>query len=274
MTILPTKISLFEITGCKIVGFLKLQWMIFLLLVFIPDSTIAKSFNFSDWGILLKKYIDSSTIDGIRLNTVNYRMLQSDPIFSQLVSDLESFLPSELQTHEEKLAFWINVYNVFAVKIVTDNYPLKSIKDIGGLFKSVWKHKAGVIGGKEYTLDEIEHEILRKMEEPRVHFAIVCASVSCPDLAKEVFGPERLNEQLNIQTKVFLTNPGKGMKVDAASKKIFLSSIFDWFKEDFGSRGGVLEFIHPYAATKDRQVLKHSSLRIFYIKYNWRLNGS
>jgi len=248
--------------------------LMILLAVLAPDPAMAKNFDFADWDAILKKYVDSNIVDGIRLNTVNYGKLQSDPIFPRLVSGLRLFHPSQLQTHEEKLAFWINVYNVFAVKIVTENYPLKSIKDIGGFFKSVWKHKAGVIGGREYALDEIEHKILRKMGEPRVHVAIVCASLSCPDLATDVFRPERLNEQLDTQMRGFLANPGKGMRLEADGKRVFLSPIFDWFKEDFRSRGGVLKFIHPYVEPNDRQVLKNSSPRIFFMEYNWRLNDS
>ena len=261
--------------GRKVMEFFKLQLMLVILItVLVPNSTMAKNFNFSNWDVLLKKYVDSDIIDGIRLNTVNYEKLQLDPLFSQLVNDLKLFLPSQLQTHKEKLAFWINVYNVFAAKIVTENYPLKSIKDIGGLFNSVWKYKAGFIGGREYTLDEIEHKILRKMREPRVHAAIVCASISCPDLATDAFRPEMLNEQLDAQMRSFLANPGKGMRMDADGKRVFLSSIFDWFNEDFESRGGVLNFIQPYVAQKDRQVLQNFNLRIVYMDYNWRLNGS
>ena len=267
--------SLCEATGPKIMGVFRLWLMLMILLVvLVPDSTEAKNFNVAAWDVLLKKYVDSNIIDGIMLNTVDYGKLQSDPVFSQLVSDLKLFIPSQLHTHKEKLAFWINVYNVFAVKIVTEHYPLKSIKDIGGLFGSVWKYEAGFVGGRKYTLDEIEHKILRKMGEPRVHVAIVCASISCPDLAKDAFRPETLNEQLDAQMRGFLANPGKGMRVDADGKKVFLSSIFDWFKEDFESRGGVFKFIQLYVAPKDKQVLKNVRVRILYIEYKLRLNDN
>ena len=275
MNVLPAVTSLYQAMSRKIIGIFKLRLMLMtLLIVLAPISTMAKTFDFADWDALLKKYVDSNIIDGVRLNTINYGKLQSDPVFSKLMSGLKSFFPAQLQTREEKLAFWINVYNVFAARIVAENYPLKSIKDIGSVFKSVWKYKAGVVGGKDYTLDEIEHKILRKMGEPRIHVAIVCASISCPDIATEAFRPERLNEQLDAQMKGFLANPEKGMKVDADGKRVFLSSIFDWFNEDFESRGGVLKFIEPYVALKDRQVLKNPSLHVFYMEYNWRVNGS
>jgi len=243
---------------------------------FAPDSAQAKTFDFSDWSVLLKKYVSPNMIDGVLLNTVDYGELRLDSVFPRLVNDLKLFSPSKLKTHEEKLAFWINVYNVFAVKVVIDNYPLKSIKDAGGFFKSVWKLKAGIVGGKEYTLAEIEHEILRKMGEPRIHTAIVCASISCPDLSIEVFKPGMLNEQLDIQMRNFLANPGKGMRVDARGgfKRIYLSPIFDWFEEDFESSGGVLKFIEPYVAPKYGQAFKNHALPVSYMDYNWSVNGS
>ncbi len=239
-----------------------------------PGNSPAQSYDFSDWDVLLKKCVAPGTIDGVRLNTVNYEKLKTDPAFSRLIEGLKSFSPARLKTHEDRLAFWINVYNVFAVKMVTDNYPLESIKDVGSLFKPVWKRNAGMVGGKEYTLHEIEHEILRKMGEPRIHVAIVCASVSCPDLATDVYKAERLSEQLDAQMKGFLANPGKGMRVDTGGKKVFLSKIFDWFENDFESRGGVLKFIRPYVSAKDGQAVGNFGLHISYMNYNWRVNGS
>ena len=237
-----------------------------------PGFTMAKTFDFSDWGTLLKKYVDSKVLEGIQLNTVNYEKLRQDPLFSHLLNKLKLFVPSELQTHEEKLAFWINTYNIFAIKIVAENYPLKSIKDIGSLFKSVWRYRAGTVGDKGYTLNKIEHKILRTMGEPRIHVAIVCASISCPDLATDVFRPESIDQQLDAQVRVFLANSNKGMRLDANGNRVFISKIFKWFSKDFESHGGVLKFIEPYVSSKYKQVLNNSSLRIFYMKYNWRLN--
>ena len=151
-------------------------------LFFTFSSTQAKAFEFSDWDILLKKHVKPGLVDGISLNTVVYGKLRLDPVFHRLENNLKLFPLSKLRTNQEKLAFWINVYNIFAVKIVRDNYPLKSIKDVGGLFKSVWKLKVGAVDDRKYSLDEIEHGILRKRGDPRIHTAIVCASISCPDL--------------------------------------------------------------------------------------------
>ncbi len=275
MNILPAIACLWKFKCWQVSEFYKMRFvLITILVIFMSASALAQTYDFADWDSLLKKYVAPGTIDGVRLNTVNYSKLKTDPAFSRLVNGLKTFSPARLKTHEEKLAFWINVYNVFAVKMVTDNYPVESIKDVGSLFKSVWKRNAGNIGGKEYTLHQIEHEILRKMGEPRIHAAIVCASVSCPDLATEVFKADRLSEQLDDQMRGFLANPGKGMRVDAGGKKIFLSKIFDWFEDDFESRGGVLKFIRPYVLEKDRQAVGKSDLRISYMDYNWRVNES
>ena len=262
--------------GSLVTKFLKFHFILACLPFFILGPTHANAFDFSEWDVLLEKHVKSDLIDGISLNTVAYGKLRLDPVFHQLESKLRLFSPTKLRTHQEKLAFWINVYNIFAVKIVTDNYPLKSIKNIGGLFKSVWKIKAGTVGGEKYTLDEIEHGILRKMGDPRIHTAIVCASVSCPDLSKKAYKSEKLSEQLDMQMSDFLANPNKGMRVEnnQQSKRILLSPIFDWFAEDFKSSGGVRKFIKSYVPTRYRQALENTDYPISYINYNWSINAS
>jgi hypothetical protein len=257
----------------------KLYKFIFIILFFlflIFSATHSNAFQFSDWDIVLKNHVKLGLLDGVRLNTVDYRKIKLDPIFHRLENNLSSFPISKLRTNKEKLSFWINVYNIFAVKIVTDNYPLKSINDVGGFFKSVWKIRAGTVDNKKYTLDEIEHQILRKMGDPRIHTAIVCASISCPDLAMEAYKPEKLDDQLDKQMRIFLSNPSKGMKVDAKimPPKVYLSPIFDWFEEDFKSNGGIINFINPYVLQKYKDALKNPDLSISYMHYNWSINGS
>jgi len=259
-----------------ITKFLKFNLILTFLSFFILGPLQANAFDFSEWDVLLKKYVEPDLIDGVSLNSVAYGKLGLDPVFHQLESKLRLFSPKKLSTHQEKLAFWINAYNIFAVKIITDNYPLKSIKNVGGLFKSVWKIKAGTVGGEKYSLDEIEHGILRKMGDPRIHTAIVCASISCPNLSKKAYKPEKLNEQLDMQMSDFLANPNKGMRVDnnQRPKRILLSPIFNWFADDFKSSGGVRKFINPYVPTKYRDALKNTQYPISYMDYNWAINGS
>jgi len=262
--------------GSPMTRLFKFCFILVFFLLFTFSSTYAKAFEFSDWDILLKKYIKPDLIDGILLNTVVYGELRLDPVFHRLENNLKLFPLSKLKTNKEKLAFWINVYNIFAVKIVRDNYPLKSIKDVRGLFKSVWKLKIGTVDDRKYSLDDIEHGILRKMGDPRIHTAIVCASISCPDLSIEAYKSEKLDDQLDRQMRRFLANPNKGMRIDTNIKpqKIFLSPIFDWFADDFKASGGVLKFIKPYVSPKYRPALENPQHSVSYMDYNWSINGS
>ena len=233
----------------------------------------SEAFDFSDWGALVKKYVAPKTLAGVRFNAIDYASLKKDPVFSGLVARLESYSLASLESRESKLSFWINVYNILAAKMITDHYPIKSIKDVGSFFKPVWKRVAGTVGGKERTLNDIEHEILRKMNEPRIHVAIVCASVSCPDLRREAYSAGKLNEQLDDQMEKFLRSREKGMKLDARKNRVYLSAIFKWFAEDFASRGGVLKYIGQYVTAEERKVLNNSKIKISYLDYNWEING-
>jgi hypothetical protein len=207
------------------------------------------------------------------LNVVDYETMSKDPEFKTLLEDLEKFSPSSLKTDAEKMSFWINVYNIFAIKVILENYPVQSIRDIGSLFKPVWKRKAGVVGGEPYTLDQIEHGILRKMGDPRIHTAIVCASVSCPDLSRDVYVPSKLSEQLEAGMKNFLVNPKKGFSIDKNEKVVFLSSIFDWFQSDFeGEHGGVIKFVQKYVDPEQVEFLQKGDFKIKYLDYDWDLN--
>ena len=257
-----------------IVGVMKNAEVFFISLALILLSVVpVAAFDFSDWDALIKKYVSLKKVDGVMINAVNYKNLKSDEKFKKLISKLNSARENSLKTRDEKLAFWINTYNILATKMVADRFPIKSIKDAGSIFSPVWKKIAGHVAGQERTLNEIEHEILRKMDEPRIHVAIVCASVSCPDLRLEVFKAGSLNEQLNDQMKQFLQSPEKGMRIDKSSNRVYLSLIFKWFKEDFESRGGVLKFISNYVSPEVIKELVDSRIDVSYLDYNWGING-
>tara|TARA_Y100001960_G_scaffold246627_1_gene261689 strand:- start:753 stop:1547 length:795 start_codon:yes stop_codon:yes gene_type:complete len=231
------------------------------------------AFDFSDWDALILRYVNPKIVDGILIHAVNYEDLKNDSKFLALVSRLRFVHLDTLKTRDEKLVFWINTYNILAAKMVVDHFPIKSIKDIGNFFNPVWKKPAGNVAGKERTLDEIEHEILRKLDEPRIHTAIVCASVSCPDLRLEAFNIETLNKQLNNQVIEFLKSSEKGMKIDIKGRQVYLSSIFKWFEDDFASRGGVLKFIRKYVSPEVAKQLARSDIKVSYLDYNWDLNS-
>ncbi|MDP3839735.1 MAG: DUF547 domain-containing protein [Methylococcales bacterium] len=171
-----------------------------------------------------------------------------------------------MASKEEKLAFYINTYNILALKMVLDNLPVDSIKDVGNLLSPVWKKTAGVIAEKDVSLDAIENEVLRPMGEPRIHFAIVCASVSCPDLRTEPYTAEKLNAQLDDQVKSFLNNVKKGLNDDG--KVIHVSKIFDWFEKDFKTVGGIEAFIRQHHSGLSKEAAIETD-----IDYDWSLNS-
>jgi hypothetical protein len=223
-------------------------------------------FDWSGWEPILKKHVKPTTIAGVSLAGFDYKNLQkSRAKFDKIVSALSKYDPSGL-SGKAKLAFWINVYNVGAVKMVLDHPKIKSLNDIGPKKGAVWKMDALTVGGKSYSLDAVENEILRKLDEPRIHFAIVCASVSCPDIRPEAYRAKKLEKQLEEQTRSFLSNSKKGMSF--AGGKLMLTKLFEWFANDFG---GVKNFIAGYLP-KDAPA-DWRKFELGYLEYNWDLNG-
>ncbi|MEQ8233355.1 MAG: DUF547 domain-containing protein [Gammaproteobacteria bacterium] len=222
-----------------------------------------------DWNpldVLLAERVRPATLHGVALNAVDYAALATDPRLDAVIEQLQNFPLDQLADRTEKLAFFINAYNVMTLEIVADHLPLESIKDIGSVFNPVWKKTAGRLGGRDVSLDDIEHRRLRKLGDPRIHMAIVCASVSCPDLRTEAYRAARLDEQLDDQARRLLANPGKGARSDGEDLEV--SRIFDWFEDDFAVVGGVRAFIDRY-----RNVPPGADIDAD-IPYDWRLNGS
>jgi Protein of unknown function, DUF547 len=230
----------------------------------IPVLAFAQTEIYDNWDKLTTKYVKQSNRENIQFNSVDYSALRSDNTFPEIIDLLQDFDISKLKTRNQKLTFWINVYNIAAIKVVFENDIPNSIKDAGNLFKPVWKNDAINIGGKTYSLGEIEHEILREMDQPLIHFGIVCASLSCPDIRIEAYRPETVIEQLEDNTRLFLMNETKGMKLDQSKKEVVLSPIFKWFKADFNN--GIPQFIKQYSG------IDTSTYKIKYLDYNWNLN--
>lgn len=236
------------------------------LLLLIPLSASALEPDWKDYRQLLENHVSAGTINGVTLNVVDYEALKASGEIDKVAAQLSQFSLDKLQSREEKLAFYINAYNILAIKMVTDNLPVKSIRSVGNVVSPVWKKPAGSLGGKVVTLHEVEHEILRPMGEPRIHFAIVCASVSCPDLSKEPFTAGSLTAQLDKQTRLFLANSGKGLR--AGQGQVSVSRIFDWFSTDFEKEGGVEGFIRRYKPDLPGNVKIRTN-----ISYDWALNA-
>ena len=177
---------------------------------------------------------------------------------------LNNHPPKDTWTQNQKKAYLINAYNAFTVKLIIDHYPLESIRDIGGIFNNPFTTKFAKIGKKDYSLDDIEKDMLLKMGDARVHFAVNCASESCPKLVNDAFVASRLNQQLNAATKDFIhSNKNK-----LSSNKVELSKIFKWYASDFEADGNsVIKFINTYS---DQNISEDAS--ISYLSYSWKLN--
>jgi hypothetical protein len=206
---------------------------------------------------------------------VDYAAIAPSADWKKLVASLAATDPKTLTTRNQQLAFWINAYNILAIDLVAKSYPVESIRDIGSIFSPVWKHEAGRIQGRPYSLDQIEHEIVRPMGDPRSHAAVICASTSCPALRREPFSAARLDTQLDDAMRIWMADPGKGLKLDRSSNTIHLSKIYDWFDEDFEPEGGAVKFAARYAPEATRRWIEANTARadVEYFDYDWRVNG-
>jgi hypothetical protein len=204
---------------------------------------------------------------------VDYRALRSDPDWKRLALELRSARPSLLD-RDGRLAFWINAYNILTIDLVLEHYPVDSIRDIGSFLFPVWNRDVATIEGRSVSLGEIEHEILRPMGEPRIHAAIVCASTSCPPLARTPFRAERIDADLDEAMRRWLSSEAKGVAIDRDAKRVRLSAIFDWFEEDFEASGGVLSTVAGYVDPASADWLRGPGrdARIRYLDYDWALN--
>jgi hypothetical protein len=217
-------------------------------------SAVVPSINHSKWNALLQKNVSKQGI-------VNYNGFQKDSNELQAyLKELSANVPTKSWSKNAVLAYWINAYNAYTVQLILDHYPTKSIKDI----KDPWGQKFFSLGNKKYSLEEIEHEILRKMDEPRIHFAINCASFSCPNLLNEAYTEAKLEQQLTRVAKSFINDTTKNT---LTPNKIEISKIFDWFAGDFKSKGTVIDFLNKYSTVKINEKAK-----IKFKDYNWSLN--
>lgn len=214
-------------------------------------------------------------VEDLARTRVDYRALTRSQDWQRLRASLEASDPARLATRAEQLAFWINAYNLLAIDWIVRHYPVESIRDLGSLLRPVWERPAGTIGGRPYTLDEIEHQILRPLGEPRVHAAIVCASVSCPSLARTPYRAPHLNAQLDASLARWLANPRKGSRLVSGAGVLHLSAIFDWFAEDFEAAGGVLPYLTPHLPEATRRWLAEhgGKAELAYFDYDWSLNS-
>ena len=222
-----------------------------------PKSVVdfAQGFNHDVWNTLLQKHVSDQ-------GNVNYKGFKADKTkFNSYLKLLSETPPQDAWSKDETLAYWMNVYNAFTVKLILDNYPTKSIKDIDG----PWNQRFIKIGAKWYTLNDVEHKIIRKMDEPRIHFALVCAAVSCPRLYNKAFTAKDLESDFVLLTKEFLNDPSKN---ELSENEIKLSKIFKWYGGDFKTKDtSLIDFLNKYSDVTISDKAKKS-----YKDYNWTLN--
>jgi hypothetical protein len=264
-----------------------LDLFLLLTIIILPPllagSSMAQDFDHGHrhFDNVLKQFVDSGRVDYAGLKVDNAAL-------DRYLSDAASISEKHFKSWNEprRLAFLFNLYNAATLKLILAHYPVKSIKDIGTLFKGPWDQRVVRLFGNVITLDELEHGILRKQyNEPRLHLALVCAAKGCPPLRSEAYTAERLDEQLEDQAKRFLGNPAS-FQIDRENKVVYLSSIFKWYGVDFranyapanGFSGlnethrAVSNFSARYLSDRDRKYLEAGGYTVKFLDYDWSLN--
>ena len=215
--------------------------------------------NHQVWDGLLREYVSSEGI-------VNYKGMKSSlSKIKAYLKEMEEVTPGSDWSKNEKLAYWINLYNASTVYLIASNYPVSSITKLSG--GKPWDKKFVKSGGKVYSLNQIENEIIRpKFNDPRIHAALNCAAKSCPKLLNAAYSPDKLDVQLDAQSKAWINDKSKNQ---LSPTKLKVSKIFEWYGEDFKSMGGVIGFINKY---KNAKMMITPKAKISYLEYDWSLN--
>ncbi|MCD9585046.1 DUF547 domain-containing protein [Tenacibaculum maritimum] len=198
---------------------------------------------------------------------VNYKGIKKEEAkLDNYLAYLAKTTPDKSWSKNKTKAFWINAYNAYTIKLIIDNYPIKSILKIKKKGKDAWNIPFAKVGGKNYTLNHIEHEILRKeFSDPRIHVGVNCASISCPKLGNFAYTESNINTKLEALMKTFINDTSRNK---ISENKLQLSKIFEWFKGDFTKTGSLVAYLNKYANTKIA-----SKPKIRFLEYNWNLNG-
>ncbi len=223
------------------------------------------------WTALLQKYVDQQ-------GNVDYGAWKADAASIQALDNYLAHLSTanigSRNSVEAQLAYWINAYNALTIKGILREYPTSSIRNHTAwlIGYNIWKDLKLQVDRQQVSLDAMEHEILRKLGEPRIHFAIVCASVSCPKLQRWAFEAEKLDEQLTTAAEEFFADTSKN-RFDLSSGRVQLSQILSWFGDDFGDTSiDQMRFVAMYAPAAARSLLVGGRAKVSYTKYDWGLN--
>lgn len=194
----------------------------------------------------------------------------------------------DLAGRDARLAFWINAYNACALKLVVDHYPIEKRGGLGGVVNAVagvpansirqipdtWERRFCRVAQEDRSLDGIEHGILRPLGDPRIHFAVNCASRSCPVLADRAYTADSLQAQLDAAVERFLADPRQYRLETGADPVLHLNRVLDWYKDDFGGTDGVLRFLARYVPEGEGRLLTSGRIRVEYSEYDWTLNDT
>lgn len=251
--------------------------------ILLSSAVAYADFNHSSWDALLDKHVTMTNAG--KASVVNYAGMQADKSkLDNYMAATSKVTQSEFNrwNKDEQLAFLINVYNAATVELVLTKYPnIKSIKDIGSLLSSPWKQDFITLLGKTRSLDDIEHNLIRgskRYNEPRIHFAVNCASIGCPALLDDAFTGKKLDKQLEQVTSKFLADSSRNR---LKGSTLEVSPIFKWYKEDFETNwrgtsdleGFLARYSSSLGLSKSQTTdLKASKTKIGYTNYNWNLN--
>lgn len=264
-------------------------WLAIGMLIAISSGASAQSFDHahSAFDALLAKHV--RWLPGGHASVVDYGALARDrTVLRRYLASLSAVERAEFDRwiKPQRRAFLINAYNAHTLELVLTRYPdLESIKDLGGFFSSPWKQRFFTLLGESRHLDDVEHGLLRgaaDYDDPRIHFAVNCASIGCPALRPEAFRAEVLDAQLDDQTRRFLADRSRN-RAEPETSRLVLSSIFDWYEDDFsrGLRGAhsVTQFVATYPdalglSVADTAALQRDEWSVAYSDYDWSLNRS
>jgi hypothetical protein len=225
----------------------------------------------SAWDALLRQYVDREGL----VDYARWKASAADQtLLEAYLAHLSSAAPRRDSSREARLAFWINAYNAVTLKGILREYPTTSIRNhTAKLFGyNIWTDLQLLVADRPYSLEAIEHRILRKMGEPRIHFAIVCASIGCPRLLNEAYTAERLDVQLTANARAFFRDPTK-FRADRKNARVHVSPILKWFAEDFGpDTAAQLRAITPYLPREAQSLGRSGTIRVSYLRYDWGLN--
>jgi len=234
-----------------------------------PRAVLAQGVDHAPWSAMLGSHVTNGLVD--------YDAFGRDARFNAYLNALDRADPSALP-EPERLAYWINVYNAYTIELINSRKERKSIRNINKVLgvptRSPWAERIVRAGGRTLSLDDVEHKIIRvEFDDPRIHAALVCAALGCPILRSEAFTGDRLDVQLDEQARLFLSTPSKN-RVDVATRTVFGSPIFTWYREDFGNTlAGVGAFWARYVdGEAERALLSSGQFRWVDTEYDWSLN--